>query len=138
VLHLGPEVYRSTGCVLSGRSDFELRRTSMVVLDSGRGGSAGSDDKRKAVNVALVNKTAMGLGQTANCPSMEQLQGISDPTDPCQNPIAALPSTPSGPALTLPSAATLNAQLSQSTTTSYLLIGGAVLFVFLLMMGGKR
>lgn len=31
-----------------------------------------------------------GLGD-AQCPSVEQLQGITDPNDPCQNPIASLP-----------------------------------------------
>ena len=25
-----------------------------------------------------------GMGQAANCPSMEQLEGIVDPSDPCQ------------------------------------------------------
>lgn len=29
-----------------------------------------------------------GLGQ-AGCPSMQQLQGIVDPTDPCQSPVAS-------------------------------------------------
>lgn len=32
-----------------------------------------------------------GLGDTAQCPSLEQLQGIADSNDPCQNPIASLP-----------------------------------------------
>jgi hypothetical protein len=40
----------------------------------------------------------MGLGDAASCPSIEQLQGVVDPTDPCQNPIASLPvsTVPSG------------------------------------------
>ena len=31
-----------------------------------------------------------GMGQ-ANCPSTEQLQGVVDMNDPCQNPVAGLP-----------------------------------------------
>ena len=33
----------------------------------------------------------MGLGDAATCPSVEQLEGVVDPTDPCQNPVASLP-----------------------------------------------
>lgn len=36
-----------------------------------------------------------GLGDAATCPSLEQLQGINDPTDPCQSPVAP-GSCPSG------------------------------------------
>jgi hypothetical protein len=32
-----------------------------------------------------------GFGAAPNCPSLEQLMGISDPTDPCQNPAACAP-----------------------------------------------
>lgn len=42
-------------------------------------------------NTWLPSRTQMGLGQTATCPSVEQLQGITDSNDPCQNPLASLP-----------------------------------------------
>lgn len=32
-----------------------------------------------------------GFGQGAPCPSTQQLMGITDMTDPCQNPVAGLP-----------------------------------------------
>jgi hypothetical protein len=38
----------------------------------------------------MLGRHQRGMGE-ANCPSLEQLQGISDSSDPCQNPIAALP-----------------------------------------------
>ena len=33
-----------------------------------------------------------GVGDAASCPSMEQLMGIQDSNDPCQNLVASLPS----------------------------------------------
>lgn len=102
--------------------------------------------------MALVSRTEMGLGQ-AGCPSMEQLEGIADSNDPCQNPVASLPVgqssttlstigiSPSGalvPTTALPSSAALSTQLSQTNTTNYILIGGALLFVVFLIMGRGR
>jgi hypothetical protein len=46
-----------------------------------------------------------GMGQAATCPSVEQLMGITDSNDPCQNPIASLPiSTATVPVPLSPSA----------------------------------
>lgn len=39
-----------------------------------------------------------GMGQIAPCPSLEQLMGITDPSDPCQNATAASGPYPSGSA----------------------------------------
>ena len=35
--------------------------------------------------MAMVMRRQIGIGQIAPCPSQKQLQGIIDPTDPCQN-----------------------------------------------------
>ena len=55
---------------------------------------------------------AFGLGD-ATCPSLEQLQGITDITDPCQNPSLA-PSSPS--MLTCPSGLMVPVDLSGNYT----------------------
>lgn len=49
-----------------------------------------------------------GMGD-AQCPSLEQLQGIVDSNDPCQNPIAALPLS-TVPTLIAPGSLTTPAQ----------------------------
>ncbi len=48
---------------------------------------------RKRVTV----RRRRGVGDAAVCPSMEQLLGIQDSTDPCQNPVASLPSSSLSP-----------------------------------------
>lgn len=37
-----------------------------------------------------LRRGVSGLG-AAPCPSLEQLQGVDDPNDPCQSPLASLP-----------------------------------------------
>lgn len=94
-----------------------------------------------------------GLGD-AQCPSLEQLQGIVDSNDPCQNPIASLPFPPVLPpnlsaqaTLTsdlapylpgTPGYAALNTPLAQFTQflTQYktpLMIGGGLLGALLIV-----
>lgn len=86
-----------------------------------------------------------GMGQ-AECPSLEQLQGIADENDPCQNPIAALP-VATVPPLSLTTsltaaARTLGAVTPQSldplsgflnTYKTPLMIGGGLLAGLLLL-----
>lgn len=82
----------------------------------------------------------MGLGQVDYGPptldqTIDQLPTTMDPTT-----AAMIGVTASGSVVptSLPSSSTLSSQLSASTSESYLLIGGAILFVFLLMLGKKR
>ena len=87
-----------------------------------------------------------GLGQT--CPSAEQLAGISDPNDPCQNPLAALPVTSSTAAPVV--AAVTNAQLQPGTVapgytsifglqiSNTALVIGAILLGGAFVLGAKK
>jgi len=56
-----------------------------------------------------------GFGQTAPCPSLEQLQGVVDLTDPCQNPLAGL-SVSSGVPAALQAAVTPNPVVAGQTS----------------------
>jgi len=75
-----------------------------------------------------------GMGQADSCPSVEQMMGISDPSDPCQaanylgTPLygAAGTGTGSGPA------ANAGAVPATSNMTNVLLLGGALLAVMLI------
>jgi hypothetical protein len=117
---------------------------------------------QRAPRFQLVGR---GMGD-ASCPSAEQLMGVSDPSDPCQNPVAGLPvstvPTLAMPSTLLPSTATpaqqaaLNlyfAGLSTSPTTlpasnsvanfvaqyqTPLLIGGGLLLLVALLPRGRR
>lgn len=108
-----------------------------------------------APRIHLVKR---GMGQAANCPSLEQLQGIADSNDPCQNPIASLPLA-TVPTLISPGSlpnpqqqAAANLLLSglpptapAQTLTQFLtqyqtpiLIGGGLLFGIVLLKGLRR
>lgn len=51
--------------------------------------------QRTRIQMAPRSFMRRGLGSIANCPSLQQLQGIVDPTDPCQagNAYAAITSS---------------------------------------------
>ena len=83
----------------------------------------------------------------ANCPSDEQLMGISDPNDPCQNPVAALPVGGMSPSdLNILSAGLTPTTASTNSLTAWLqanqqtvLLVGAGLFGVALLSGmGRR
>jgi hypothetical protein len=94
--------------------------------------------------------TPKGMGQ-ANCPSLEQLMGITDPSDPCQSGGAATSAQavmtgPTPTASEISPYATVTGSLSsnslstwfQANQTTVLMIGGG-LFVLALISGmGKR
>jgi hypothetical protein len=79
-----------------------------------------------------------GLGDTAMCPSTEQLEGIVDLNDPCQTggalPVAgaALPNT-----LLLPSAQSIASATVGPSAQTWLWIAGGVV-VLLVLLGGRR
>jgi len=77
------------------------------------------------------------LGQ--NCPSMQQLQGVLDATDPCQAASFATTVTATAPAATNSTAAALAAGTTSNALTglglssnTWLVVGGLVLAAFLL------
>jgi hypothetical protein len=94
-------------------------------------------------------KIARGMGQ-ANCPSLEQLFGISDPNDPCQagaalsttEQIQALPVAAPGGLTTAPivvPAATTSLSTWASQNSSTILVVGGVLFALAIFGAmGKR
>jgi hypothetical protein len=51
--------------------------------DIGDGGLGGAKRWWEGWTVKLTPMN-LGIGQTAPCPSLEQLMGITDPSDPCQ------------------------------------------------------
>ena len=94
-----------------------------------------------------------GIGQTlsASCPSLEQLMGITDPSDPCQSgglvyaasPAVSLsPSPMTGPTPTLaqvaPTATVQGAGTIAGIPIGTVVLGGAVVFVVAILMGGRR
>jgi hypothetical protein len=84
----------------------------------------------------------LGLGDTtATCPSVEQLEGIVDLTDPCQLPLFSTASgtgTASDSIANTMSSLQLQAAAAASTLPSWALPAAAVGVVLLLIMGGKR
>jgi len=82
----------------------------------------------------------------AVCPSMEQLQGIVDPSDPCQNEILSLPLSSAPANTTIPSQATASSLAIASgvptppTTSSntLLYIGLAAVGAMLLIGMGRK
>jgi hypothetical protein len=91
--------------------------------------------------MAMLMRKQLGLGQSP-CPSLKQLQGIVDPTDPCQNGTAA-----GSDSITSDMQAGLdylNSLLTGSsssnplsgTTGVYIALGA--LFLIILATGGRR
>ena len=90
-------------------------------------------------------RKGMGL---APCPSDQQLMGITDPNDPCQNPVAALPVGGMSPTdlsilssgLSTPPASTNSLTAWLQANQSTVLLVGAGLFGLALLSGvmGKR
>lgn len=93
--------------------------------------------------------TAPGLG-AANCPSVEQMQGIDDVNDPCQVaagvtasgmtivPPAIMNPTPAVLAATMtPSGLIVPGAAAPSNMNTYLLVGAGAL-ALLLIVGGRR
>ena len=64
-----------SGGRFSGVYVFESWKIKMPYINTRR-----SQGNRKA--------TTVGMGAAAGCPSLSQLMGITDPTDPCQNTAA--------------------------------------------------
>lgn len=97
-----------------------------------------------------------GLGDVANCPSLEQLLGITDAADPCQNPAASLPLGSAAGSYTLQSGALATAEAAAgqstygmvqavspgiqigSTVIPYWLLGIGAVAILLLTMGGRH
>jgi hypothetical protein len=85
-----------------------------------------------------------GMG-AANCPSLEQLQGIVDLSDPCQQEISASGDTVVPP-LTAAQAAASSESIAQMTLAPtflgvpmpYAVLGGVVLLLLLMPSGGRR
>lgn len=93
---------------------------------------------QRAPRLRLARRRGMG---DAQCPSLEQLQGITDSNDPCQNPIAGLPisTVPLLSNVTLPSVLPTPDPVTNFLTTykTPLMIGGG-LFAGILLLKALR
>jgi hypothetical protein len=76
---------------------------------------------------AQTNTPAANLA--ISCPSLEQLWGVVDPNDPCQETVAEPGTTGAGTASLLPSSSTVSSPSSINTT---LLIAGFAVAILLI------